>query len=297
MSKIARLFGQDPEPASEAPEIDIFFADDARQRKPRRPGMEHRELIAIGGFSVGAEEVGPLSGSIDTLCDQTGFPANEEFKWSPPPDSWMAHHLVERERVEFYRKLCELLRNADATATIIISDTACQPAVTGARHERSIAQMFLERVSTQCGRGGSHGFIIADRPGGGPTEDASFLRECLEMIQTGTGYVKPERIAHNVVSTPSRLSRPLQASDVLTSCTLAMVAGNRYGPPVFEYIKPLLARDGNRVGGVGLKIHPDLRYLNLYHWLVEDTHFFKGGVGRRLPLTDFPYARDADTYR
>jgi hypothetical protein len=90
MSKIARLFGQDPELASEAPEIDIFFADDARQREPRRPGMEHRELIAIGGFSIGAEEVGPLSGSIDTLCDQTGFPANEEFKWSPPPDSWMA---------------------------------------------------------------------------------------------------------------------------------------------------------------------------------------------------------------
>ena len=42
-------------------------------------------------------------------------------------------------------------------------------------------------------------------------------------------------------------------------------------------------QDRQRIGGVGLKIHPDLRYANLYYWLVGDDVIFKGWNGFPLP--------------
>jgi hypothetical protein len=67
-------------------------------------------------------------------------------------------------------------------------------------------------------------------------------------------------------------------------------------PPVFEKgITPILRSAGGRIGGTGLKIHPDRRYVNLYHWLLGDTTFVKGGSSSPLPLSDHPYATSPDT--
>ena len=112
-------------------------------------------------------------------------------------------------------------------------------------------------------------------------------------MQDGTQFVEFHSIAHSVLSTQSRFSRLLQAADLVTSCTLSLVAGEaKYAPPVFEHIKPLLDRQRNRIGGFGLKLHPDYRYANLYHWLVEDTHFWRLNCGTPYPLKDQPYAAD-----
>src|SRR6266849_7304975 len=58
------------------PEIDMFFADDARQNNPTRPGM--KSLVAIGGINAPAEEVGNISRTLDDICTKFGFPANQE---------------------------------------------------------------------------------------------------------------------------------------------------------------------------------------------------------------------------
>jgi hypothetical protein len=50
-----------------------------------------------------------------------------------------------------------------------------------------------------------------------------------------------------------------------------------------------MRRDGGRIGGIGLKIHPDFKYANLYHWLVGNTHFHRGSTGFPMPLKGYRY--------
>lgn len=58
-------------------------------------------------------------------------------------------------------------------------------------------------------------------------------------------------------------------------------------------IQPLLRREMGRIGGVGLKIHPDFSYANLYYWLLGDGHFLKRGQLYDLPYGGCPYCEDA----
>ncbi len=82
----------------------------------------------------------------------------------------------------------------------------------------------------------------------------------------------------------SKHIRLLQLADVITSCSIARIAGeNRYSPEIFELIKPLFREGYGRMGGIGLKIHPDMRYQNLYHWLLGDDIIKRGDIGIPLP--------------
>jgi hypothetical protein len=93
-----------------------------------------------------------------------------------------------------------------------------------------------------------------------------------------------------MVTEDSRRSRLLQLADVVTGCTTALVCGEEaWAPALFSSIKPLLDGSETRKGGVGLKIHPDLLYANLYHWLLGDTHLWKGSTGFGLPRSGLPY--------
>jgi hypothetical protein len=90
--------------------------------------------------------------------------------------------------------------------------------------------------------------------------------------------------------------RLLQAADLVTGCSLAYIAGEKtYSPLLFARILPLYFKDSDRRGGVSAKLHPDLVFGNLYHWLFEDTHIWKKGSGFPMPHAGLPYATDADT--
>ena len=192
------------------PEVDFFFADDSRQRTPSRPGMG--PLVAIGGVNVPAEEVGNIGRCLDDVCARFGFPPNEEFKWSPGRELWMRTNLTGDSRGEFFLAVLECLTNKDVVALVVIEDTSYNTATGAPTAEADVTTMFLERVDQQCARGGSHGFVVVDRPGGGRGDENAFLADCLETLQSGTTYIKPSHIAHNVVSTPSKLSRLVQVA-------------------------------------------------------------------------------------
>jgi hypothetical protein len=280
-----------PETVAELPEVDFIFADDSRQRKPSRPGMGN--LVAIGGINVAAEVVGPLSRRIDEICQDTGFPPGEPLKWSPGRELWMHTNLVGEDRFSFFVNVLNTLREFEAVAMVVVEDANAAPATGAASPEADVTNMFLERVDLQCSRGGSHGFVVVDRPGGDRRDEDAFLGVCLETLQAGTRYVKPSHIAHNVLSTPARLSRPLQAADLVVSSTLAVVSGEQtFAPPVFELVKRILDASMGRIAGFGLKLHPDFRFANLYHWLLGESHFWKGNAGVPMPLGGRPYADD-----
>jgi|SRR5579875_75303 len=261
----------------------IFFADDSRQDRPTRPGMVQRPLIAIGGFAVDGDRLRDLEAALDACCQQTGFQKLCEFKWSPPPDNWMNKNLTGDDRRDFFVRVLQRGEEFGITAFVVVEDEISRPAQQKLSHQRDALELFLERISTFLSRNHRTGIVIADQPGGGRTDENSFLLSCLEAREQGTSYVQHRDLALGVLCAKSKFVRCLQLADLIVSATLARVAGNRYAVPIFDKIRPLLGRYDGRIGGCGLKIHPDGRYRNLYYWLLQDTVFVKGSSWRRLP--------------
>ncbi|MEW6046610.1 MAG: DUF3800 domain-containing protein [Bacillota bacterium] len=239
------------------------------------------------------ESVRTLDERFGAICGQCGFPGSEEFKWSAPTNSWMRSGLTGEPRQRFFRSILQAAADYGAVVIVMVEDTNFQPASRDSRSpEEDVTRMFLERVDNEARARRSRVVIVTDRPGGGRTDEDKFLESCLATIRLGTEYTKLRRISLTL-SAPSHLSRLIQLADVVTSCTLARVAGEaRYAPPVFAGIIPLMRGTEHRRGGLGLKIHPDGRYVNLYHWLLGDTGFYDAGMVHPLPCPYRPYAND-----
>lgn len=271
--------------------MEFFFADDSRQETPTRPGMG--SLVGIGGIYVPDEKVKKLEREIEELCCKYGFPPGEEFKWSPGREFWMWANLTGENRQHFFTDVLNLCKERGVQALVVVEDKNFGPAIKRLEPEMDVATLFLERVNLWLRKLGKDGVIIVDRISGDRRQEYQFLSQCLETLQSGTNYVKPEKIAINILSTPSKLIRLLQIADLVTSCTISIVAGEtRYAPPVFNYIKEILIKDRGRIGGVGLKIHPNTRYVNLYHWILGDDLYIRGNAGAPLPLKTHPYSEN-----
>ena len=266
--------------------VDLFAIDDSKQRKPSRDGMG--PLVAVGGLHIPGGVVRMLELALDALCNEFGFPSGEEFKWSPHADSWERDNLVEARRDDFNLRALALAREAGATGIVVMEDTSKALANADARsREEDVTLMFLERAHSQVAEG-HHAMVVFDRSGGGHRADAKFLETTLTTLRTGTAYSRLDRLAL-AVSTDSKLSRLIQLADVVTSCSTSYVSGeDRFSPRIFkDGILSLLREDYLCKGGRGLKIHPDLRYGNLYHWLLGDEFFVRAQSGRKLPSTRF----------
>lgn len=277
--------------------MDFVFADDARQAHPTRPGMG--ELVAVGGVRVPDGSVRDLERAINQECTRVGFPTGEWFKWSPGSElPWMRTSLTGTARTNFFTTVLGLAAAHGATALFVMEDKARTVADKAPNHEEDATRLFLERVENRLRADGSTGIVLADRPGGGPQDQERFLADCLNVLQEGTTYVRPDHIALNVITTPSKMVRLLQLADVVTSCTLAYVGGeSSHSPLVMPAIRPLFGcGGGNNVGGGVVKLHPDLCYVNLYHWLFEDQTYWRGGSGHPLPASGYPYSKAADTW-
>jgi hypothetical protein len=273
--------------------IDVFFSDDAQQARPYRDRMG--SLVSTGCLHVPGEAVRDLEQRLENLCMESGFPKGRsgQFKWSPGRELWMYSNLKFEPRAEFFRKALALAAEASARVTVIVEDQTKGTATGAENHQFDVTKLLIERVEWRLNKAGKHGVIVVDRPAGDREDEAKFLASCLETISLGTPYVRPERIAFNVVSTPSYLVRCLQLADVIVSCCTAHVAGeDTWSPPIFDVIRPLLDQDDWRTGGVGLKVHPDFVYANLYHWLLGDRVWLKRGMGQRIPEAGMPYASE-----
>ncbi len=276
--------------------MEFVFADDARQDKPSRPKMG--PIVGIGGICIADEQVAPLERQLGTLCKSFGFPDRECFKWSPGRELWMRDNLVHPKREEFFLRALETAETAGAKALVIAEDVQFRRAVVGALSpEADVTSLFIERVHNELVRRDKYGVVVAARPSGNRSNEDRFFADCLETVESGTAYVKPRRLALSVLSSQPKLVRLLQLADLVASCSIARVAGeNKYTVPVFEVVKRMLLRDTGRTGGIGLKIHPDYQYANLYHWLLGDSHFWKRNCGMPMPMKSRPYCTDPYTH-
>lgn len=249
-------------------------------------------LVAVGGFHLPGDSVRPLSRELDEICESYGFPSGEEFKWSPNKGSWMKTNLVGAERHDFFTDCLGAAGAHSAQACVVIADEnhrTTDRKRTG--HELDVVKMFLERSHNHLHGSDTEAILVADQPSGGRPAEAAFVGSCIEHLRDGTSYADLDRVAL-VLTENSKNLRLLQIADLIVGCTLAFVGGEpKYSPPVFtEHIKPLLREEEGRIGGVGLKLHADLRYLNLYHWLLGDSHHLKAD----LPSEAHPYSTSPD---
>lgn len=253
------------------------------------------KLIAVGGIHVPGSYVKSLVVKLDNACENVGFPSGEEFKWSPSRNMWMYGNLKGEDRSSFFRNVLNIAGCHNVTATVVIEDTKAQLALKQSTdHEHDVVNLFFERAEKQLHDAGSDSIVIFDRPGGGIKEEKLFLSNCMKTLNMGTSYVDFTNISM-ALATDSKLARPLQLADLITGCTLAFVAGEKqYSRETFAYIKPLLKKVRNRIGGVGVKIHPDVWYRNLYYWLFNDSIFYKNNECCSLPDLKCDYYKSAE---
>lgn len=278
--------------------MDLFFVDDAMQLKPSRDGM-NSPLKAMGGIHVPDESVGALEHAIESTCKEYGFPDEAVFKWSPGRDDaelWMHNNLTGNKRQEFFTRILKIAKVAEAKAMVVIEDTSCKTATSAKERDVDLLNLFLERANLALGNEGCHGIVICSQPSGNRKNEHKFLADCVKTLRYGTDYTNFEHIPLSILSASHKFIRLLQLADIVTSCTTAFVAGeSKHSPQIFKVIKQILVRHSDRIGGVGLKIHPDLKYANLYHWLLDDKIFYKGDKCLNMPLLDAPYSASPDT--
>lgn len=274
----------------------IFFIDDSVQKKPTR--SKCGTLVAVGGVVVPEDNIAPLEQALDGICKQYGFPDGEPFKWSPGREHWMRDHLKDAQRAQFFLDAIAATQAANARAVFICDDKKCSTAVPkSTTHELDVATMLIERVNWHFLKSQSKGLIVVDRQTGDRKDEEKFLAACLDTLRAGTKYVKPSTIIMTVLSCPSRLCRLLQIADVVTSATLARVSGESvYSPPIVTALRPLYLAEANRIGGVGVKLHPFKKYGNLYHWIFGDQYYVKGNMGYQMPLAGHAFAKNENDY-
>jgi hypothetical protein len=279
--------------------MEIFFADDSAQRTCRRGGMG--PVFGVGGVLIEESAIQPLGKTLDDNAIRFGIPKGEELKWSPAKKSWIRENL-QAERTNCYQQALEAAANHRAKVIVVCNDTGR----TGHDPDQAFQTCLtylIERLNMNLKNRDSRALIVADRPGGGKTQEDKFLSYFLRTVQEGTEYVLPSRLMLNVLTTPSDMVRHLQLADIVTGVVTAVVAGNdAYAGALFPYIRPLFIT--NRPGGIagtGLKIIPDSTrgdsLVNLYHWVLSERLLHKSGGAQayQLPAPGFPFAKDALT--
>ena len=128
--------------------------------------------------------------------------------------------------------------------------------------------------------------------------DAGKIADCLRCAFLPECYMASTEIRERRRTLRYRhllVRQVVQLADLITSCTLSFVSGeNRFAPTTFQYVRPLLRSEANRIGGIGVKIHPESKYANLYHRLFGDQSYILHNVTYPLPLPGHPFPVSAD---
>lgn len=249
-------------------------------------------LVAVGGIALASDAIQSAGAQLDAHCREVGFPDRQEFKWSPGRKLWMRDNLVGSARREFFSQVSKILAAQGATAFAVVIECDAKAMHSGTEPEMDALLTLLERFHSWL-PAGEEGVVVVDTPSGDRSDEHGFLQNCVERLATGTPYVDFDQLALPVLSAPSRMVRLLQCADLITSCLAALIAGEENHAPITAgELLPLVRREYGRVGGVGIKIHPDYKYANLYHWLFGDEHLGPAHGGAPLPLSSRKYSKD-----
>ncbi|WP_225826733.1 DUF3800 domain-containing protein [Streptomyces naphthomycinicus] len=273
--------------------MQLVFIDDSGQPKPRRSGLG--ELLSIGAVMFPEEQVPQYTAMVAALRVEIGMPDEEEFKWNSPKGSFLAKAgggVVKYAR----RRLLEIAADCRVKTAVVVWDRAMVP---WEKKEAAseILKYLYDRISRHLKEVDQRGVVIADVPGGGPTDHSKWLAATLDLTSTGTRYTKPDQIAMPIVTAPSHHVPHLQLADLITAATTAAVAGQNAGLELIELLKPLARTNAyGHIGGVGLVLWPPA--LNdLYFWILGQRSYWRGSTEYVLGPGDSPFSVPGRPFR
>jgi hypothetical protein len=268
----------------------FVFVDDSEEKDPRRRGLGH--LVGVGAVLFPENSLLEYTDGIRSLREELGVPQGVELKWSPPDGSWLKTAEGNAIRTLLRKRMLTLACDLRVRSLTVVWDRgSLEWPIPEARRE--VLKYLYDKVSLCLDSLDDLAIVIADEPGGGPSDQKTWLAETLPLTDEGTDYTKPERIVLPITTAPSHHIPHLQLADLVTSATIAAIAGNRYALELKSELMALANQNSHgRVGGAGITLWPP-RLRNLFFWLCDDDIYIRSGVGTPLPTPSLPY-EDSD---
>ena len=252
----------------------VVYVDDSGQRQSRRRHMG--ELVSVGGVIVPESAIAGFSAAQEAIRVSLEIPADEEIKWKPPKNSFLATaggELVARLRQQMLQAAIDL----GIKSSVVVWDRGHLD-WEKQRVERTILDYLYDRITWFLRERDDVGIIIADQPGGSRREENAWLADTLGLTNEGTRYTTPERIVSPILTAPSHHVPHLQLADLVAAATTAAIAGHPAGMALAPLLKSL-ARTNSRgfVGGAGVVLWPRDYLMDLYYWIFDEAHYAKDG--------------------
>ncbi|MCL0064474.1 hypothetical protein M1N84_01010 [Dehalococcoidia bacterium] len=149
------------------------------------------------------------------------YSPEEEIKWSPPKNCWIAKNLIGGNRISAYSNIIGLVKSFKGKIMVaVIQRDASRQSLIEAKWKciEFVTERFQFYLQAHEDR---KGLIIADFPGSGE-EEKKLLQDYYQLLEKGTKYVKPSNIVMNLLTTESRLNPALQVADLLVGITTRM---------------------------------------------------------------------------
>jgi hypothetical protein len=252
--------------------VNILFIDDTEQSN----------YVGIGGVIFHDDYLKNLFNLFKQKKESHGIPPEEEIKWVPPKNSWIAKNLPGDSKILAYSDILGLvsLFRGRLIVAVIQRDTSKQ-SLTEAKWKciEFVTERFQFYLQAHEDR---KGLIIADFPGSGK-EEKKLLQDYYQLLEKGTKYVKPSNIVMNLLTTESYLNPSLQLADLVVGITTRMCTPRRnYALQYWDIVKRNFHRNQNgEVMGCGLKVFPNEIVGEVHAILfpeeLEDTRGFEEG--------------------
>lgn len=151
----------------------ITFVDDSKQTKPVRQHLG--ELVAVGAVFVPEESLTLYAEDLASIRLGLGIPKEEELKWKPPKNSFLAKAdgpVVAKLR----RRMLQAAAARGIRSAVVIWDrghldwerASIEPEILRYLYER--IELFLQEKTTR-------GLVIADVPGGSNADNNRWLSD------------------------------------------------------------------------------------------------------------------------
>ena len=228
--------------------MNILFLDDTEQL--------NKEYVGVGGVIFHDDYLCNLFNVFLQKKERHGIPPEEEIKWSPDRDSWIAKNLRDDSRVSAYSDILDLVRLFKGRLIVAVVRRIEIQSSIEAKWQciEFVTERFQFYLQSNEDR---KGLIISDFPGSGK-EEKRLLQDYYQLLEKGTKYVKPANIVMNLLTTESYLNPSLQIADLVVGITTSMCTPrNRFALDYWDLIKNHFHRSQNgEIIGCGLKVFP-----------------------------------------
>ena len=217
--------------------------------------LDQDGLFALGGIAVADDDWHALRDLWHDTLRESGWPLDRELKWHgirsgavPPSLADAVYAALSRAPFTAYVALLDLERGRRDFPELFAT----------ADDTYGTALMFLaERFEMLLQRRDDLGLIVVDSRF--RDDDTRLRRFFAALSETGTPYMRLDRIVEGLFLGPSEHSIGLQCADLVVSCTAAAERGIGQAR---GYLRPLLARFATHpatgeLEGVGLKRFPE----------------------------------------